>query len=169
MKKTIGVAPDSSLIRSASVAPVNPGTRIADYPDLVDVNGSKFSLPSDAPEPWVLAFHSLQCGGCQQQLPGYRKFLVEQGIPRERAVSIVAGERSELEWLVDGLGSAGRVVHVEEDAQILLDLQIATWPVYLLVGRDSTVIHSTQSAARLSTFQLNRLSGTADPAWIEQA
>lgn len=86
VKKTIGVAPDSSLIRSASVAPVNPGTRIADYPDLVDVNGSKFSLPSDAPEPWVLAFHSLQCGGASNSCPAIGNFLSSRGF-RESVLS----------------------------------------------------------------------------------
>ncbi|MFB7271688.1 TlpA family protein disulfide reductase [Streptomyces sp. NPDC056244] len=155
VQKTVGAAPDISAIRSASAAPVAPGTRIADHQDLVDVNGSPFSLPTDSTEPWVLAFHSLECGGCRRQLPGYRKFLAAQGIPRERAVSVAIGEPSELDWLKDGLEGAGQVVHVQQDSRILLDLQISTWPVYLVVGRDATVVHSTLSASRLSTLQMS--------------
>ncbi|MFD8917189.1 TlpA family protein disulfide reductase [Streptomyces sp. NPDC059569] len=166
VQKTIGAAPDISAILSSPAAPVNPGTRIADHSDLADVNGSPFSLPTDSTEPWVLTFHSLECGGCREQLPAYRKFLAEQRIPEERAVTIAMGEPSELDWLKDGLDGAGRVVHVAEDSRIVLDLQIATWPVYLVVGRDATVIHATRSATRLSTFQLSELADTSVPGAV---
>ncbi|MFI5753665.1 hypothetical protein [Streptomyces sp. NPDC051569] len=163
MRKTIGAGPDISAIRSASAAPVKPGTRIVENQDLMDVNGNPFSLPTDTTEPWVLAFHSLDCGGCQQQLPDYRKFLAKHGIPRERAVSIATGDPSKLNWLKDGLGDAGRVVHVAEDSRIVLDLHIAAWPVYLVVGRDATVKYATQSATRLSAIHLGELSSSPVP------
>jgi hypothetical protein len=158
VQKSIGKDPDISAIRSTPPTPVALGTQVLYPNNLIDVNGKPFPLPADSTEPWILAFHSLACGGCRQQLPGYRKFLVERGISRERAISIATGDRSDLSWLTDGIGSAGQVVHVPEDSSLLVDLKITTWPAYLVIGRESTVTHATQSAARLATLQLPELS-----------
>ncbi|MET8533045.1 hypothetical protein ABZV67_14110 [Streptomyces sp. NPDC005065] len=163
VRKTVGAASDVSVIRSAFSPTVKPGTRITGYQDLVDSDGQPFFLPTDSSEPWILAFQSLGCSGCRQQLPGYRKFLEEQGIPEERAVSISIGDPTELGWLKEGLRGAGRMVHVEQDSPLVTGLQITTWPTYLVVGADATVAYAAQSSARLSTFSLRRPSRAVIP------
>ncbi|MEV0300123.1 TlpA family protein disulfide reductase [Streptomyces prasinus] len=150
VKRVIGTDPDLASIRSAAAVSVEPGTRITSPVGLVDVNGKPFSLPVGSAQPWVLAFQSLGCAGCRQQLPGYRKFLEEHGIPAERAISLAIGDSADLGWLRSGLEGAGHLVHVDQNSPAVADLQITHWPTYLVVGADDRVVFATRSSARLT-------------------
>ncbi|NUV62311.1 hypothetical protein [Streptomyces sp. CAI-85] len=150
VKKVIGATPDVASIRSAAEVSVEQGTRIAGLDGLVDVAGEPFSLPVGSAQPWVLAFQSLGCAGCRQQLPGYRKFLEEHGVPAERAISLAIGDPADLGWLRSGLDGVGRVVHVDQNSPVVANLQISHWPTYLVVGPDDRVLFSTRSSARLT-------------------
>lgn len=135
--------------RRADIPPV--GTVVPSVPGLVDTDGKDVRLPVPGTQPWILSFQSVGCSGCEQQLPGYKKFLRDAEIGRDRVVSIVVGEADGVAFYRDELGELAQVVPGEgQVSSFLAELGVSMFPTYLIVDGEGKVALSSGSSARLA-------------------
>ncbi|MFJ6686989.1 TlpA family protein disulfide reductase [Streptomyces werraensis] len=127
------------------------GTVVPPTAGLVDMDGKEVRLPVPGSQPWILSFQSVGCSGCEQQLPGYKKFLRDTGVARDRVISIVVGDRDGVALYRDELGELARVIAGEEQASSLLrEVGVSRFPTYLVVDGENKVMASSGSSARLA-------------------
>jgi ABC-type nitrate/sulfonate/bicarbonate transport system substrate-binding protein len=127
------------------------GTVVPPTAGLVDMDGKEVLLPAPGSQPWILSFQSVGCIGCEQQLPGYKKFLRDAGVDRDRVVSIVVGDPDGVALYRDELGELAQVIAGEEQASTLLgQLGVSVFPTYLIVDGENKVMVAAGSSARLA-------------------
>ncbi|KAF2777770.1 TlpA family protein disulfide reductase [Streptomyces coelicoflavus] len=127
------------------------GTLVPPVPGLLDMDGNEVRLPVPGSRPWILSFQSVGCSGCEQQLPGYAKFLRDAGVDRDRVVSFVVGDPDGAALYRDQLGELAHVVAGEKQAPTLIgELGVSMFPTYLVVDGEGRVTVSSGSSARLA-------------------
>ncbi|MER5549016.1 hypothetical protein ABT072_43000 [Streptomyces sp. NPDC002589] len=148
-KKAILLVRDGGM---SQVQPLPPGHVIRDQEDFKDVNGERIPLPISGNKSWLLVFLSAECPGCNQQLGRFRRYLTEHGLPADRVISVVMGERSALAKMTERLADVSQVVHVDEASSLMTTLHIAKWPTYVMVGPGGRVAFSSQSVSRFASL-----------------
>ncbi|MER5549015.1 hypothetical protein ABT072_42995 [Streptomyces sp. NPDC002589] len=130
------------------------GNQVPTYGAFVDSAGEPVSLPPEDDGPWLLTFQSVDCSGCKQQLPTYRRYLEEQGLPRDRVISVIRGGTDGLELYEQLIGEYSRIIPADDRVAVAADLGVEVWPTYLVVGPDGTVSVSRDNAAELPRLVL---------------
>ncbi|MEU8734905.1 MULTISPECIES: TlpA family protein disulfide reductase [Streptomyces] len=137
------------------------GTVVPPVPGLLDMDGTEVRLPVPGSQPWILSFQSVGCSGCEQQLPGYAKFLRDAGVDRDRVVSFVVGDPDGAALYRDQLGDLAHVVAGEKQAPTLIgELGVSMFPTYLVVDAEGRVTVASGSSARLAG-SVSELSASA--------
>ncbi|MEU6769527.1 hypothetical protein ABZ916_44275 [Streptomyces sp. NPDC046853] len=127
------------------------GSAVPDDFGLTDLDGLPWRAPSTGGESWLLAFMSLDCGGCKAQMPSYLRYLRQHSIPPQRAVTVLVGDNEVTRDAVPAdLLRYTRVLPATEASPVVMDLKVSSWPTYLVVDGAGTVAYATQSVTRLA-------------------
>ncbi|MEU3553551.1 hypothetical protein [Streptomyces fragilis] len=137
-----------------------PGEAVPAMPAVADFRGEEVELPVGGHAPWILTFQAVDCNGCKQQLPAYKKFLRNAGVERDRVFSVVMGAPEGVAFYAEELGDLSRVIPQSGITSELVEtLGVSVFPTYAVVEGDR-VVHAVQSSARLATTAPRFLSRT---------
>ncbi|WP_405950367.1 redoxin domain-containing protein [Streptomyces prunicolor] len=154
VKKAIDPLIEEGAFKPTRRLPVSLGTKISTYGEFTDMRGEKISFPTESDGPWILAFQSTSCSGCKSQLPFYKDYLSQLDLPRERVFSFISGDSAGLGEFADEIGQFATIVPADDTVDVGTDLGVTTWPAYLVVAPDGSVVFSSESAAALPELDL---------------
>lgn len=127
------------------------GTAVPQIGAMADFHGERVEFPAPGGAQWILTFQSVECDGCKQQLPEYKKFLEAAGLERGRVFSLIVGDREGAAIYADELHDLSHVVHAEDSLeQISREMGVTTWPTYSIISGSGTVSYSVHSSAQLT-------------------
>ncbi|MEU1145959.1 TlpA family protein disulfide reductase [Streptomyces sp. NPDC005863] len=159
VKKTLDPLIEEGMFQPGAAPEAPPtvptGTPLPAVGEMLDSEGRPVTLPTAQDGPWILTFQSVTCSGCEAQLPAYRQYLQQSGLPRERVISVISGARAELGPYAAALGDLATIVHDDEAKSLADRLGVRIWPTYLVVSPDGTVGHSTESVGSLPELALS--------------
>lgn len=116
------------------------------------VDGGEVGWGAAAGEPSVLGFFSSHCRACRDELPAFNAVGAAVGERGMEAVAIIDGETDDAAHLLAGLRPPVRAVLAPFGAsKVLPDLRVSSFPSYLAIGTDGTVLAAAESAPALAS------------------
>ncbi|MEV7579119.1 TlpA family protein disulfide reductase [Streptomyces erythrochromogenes] len=164
VKKLLDPMVQEGLLSRRRPDTVPVGAVIGMRRSLSDLDGERVELPAGTDGSWLVSFQAVGCAGCKEQLPDYRRYLQDLGLPRDRVLAVIHGDMAEADLYRRELGDLATLVSADgpgPGADLVAELGVSIFPTYLVVSAEGTVVRSEVSSARLRQAGSLQASRTA--------